>query len=101
MFVAFFSLTRLLRNNALFYYLESENQIKFLLISYFLGLNNYRKLTKKLVRNRRKVLLLKAEKHILGVGKSLLTNFLYGILHENLEKKKESNRQSLLIKTKC
>ena len=33
MFVAFFSLSRLLRNSDLFYYLESENQIKFLLLA--------------------------------------------------------------------
>ena len=75
MFVRFFMLTSLIENSGLFSVLEGEIQLIFLLFSYFLGLYNYRKLPKKLVRNRKKDHFLKSYKAIRRTGNLLLNKF--------------------------
>jgi len=100
MFVRFFSLTSLLINSEKFDILAKKIWINFFLLAWKFELNNYRKPLKKLVRNRKKVLLLKAEKVVLRTGKLLPANFLYEILHKNLERKKGYIKKYRFIKNK-
>ena len=86
MFVRFFTITTLFKFSEKFSILAGKNRIIFFLLASKFELNkNYRKPPKKLVRNRKKVLSLKAEKVILRTEKKLPSIFFY----RNFKKFKE------------
>ena len=96
MFIAFFSLRSLFKLSALFSVVAGKNQINFFFLAWKFELYNYRKPSKKLVRNRKKVMLLKAENVVLRTGKKLPSIFFYRIFRKFQVKikrwKKEYNR---------